>query len=97
MAQVSLGQNDLKKALLGVLRPIVGARCPIELFSLQLKEVLPNISVRPSHCSGGFGILIDLCESHVINTKQEYFSFLESTTKPPTFQFDKVPLVWKFE
>ena len=92
MAQVSLGQTDLRKALLGVLRPIVGARCPIELFSLQFKEALPNVSVPLSQFYGAFGRLMDMNESHAINTEEEYFSFLESMTEHPAFQFDKLLL-----
>ena len=90
MAQVSLGQTDLRKALLGVLRPIVGARCPTELYSLQFKEVFPNVLVPPPQFYGVFERLINMNESHVINTEEEYFSFFESMTKHPAFQFDKL-------
>ena len=90
MAQVSLGQTDLRKALLGVLRPIVGARCPTELYSLQFKEVFPNVPVPPPQFYGVFERLINMNESHVINTEEEYFSFFESMTKHPAFQFDKL-------
>ena len=87
MAQISLGQNDLRKALLRVPRPAVGVRNMYDMFRITCGKMLPSFCTRHA-------IFQLFAKEYISSYAQDgYVKSLRGLTKyfntHPPFQFEE--------